>query len=1176
MKTLASVLAAILTPVTLLALPNYDPFADATASSGTAYAIGNWVSKNDGGTVGTGQKDATGAQWYHAGALANNSPTITAGNVQYPGLAAGSGNKVLVGSGAASDLASGRYFHSTMNKALTTGGSASRFYSFVLQASDISGLGVAGGTAAWIAGFNNTAGASQTGVPTVVGGRTILKAAGAGYQIGLCKAGDAPTFYTGQTFTTSDTIFVVVEYVVNTGTTSDDVVNMWINPSYTTFGNNANKPAATLTASTGTDMTTSGSLQSFLLGNKASTGLSYVDELRVAADWAGVTPALITSQPASLTKDYGQSALFSVSTATSATYQWQKNGSDLSGETGSSLSLPSVSQTDEASYTVAVTGGNGSITSSVATLTVNDPKVTSGPSPASQFATPGATAVIGATAIGTATLTYQWKKDGNDVADGTFGGAVISGATSDTLTITGVRAGGAGDSGTYTLSVTNGNGRGLTSGAATLTVVDPAFTTNPSSQAKNYNDSVTFTAVVAGSAPPFAFVWKKDGSAVTVDGLRIVQTNNGPTNSLTINNLTFADQATGPGYTVQVTDNASQSTESLAATLTVVDPVITTPVADVITNAGSTAILKVQAAGSGTVTYAWKTNGVAVADGATGWGSTIAGATSDTLSIAGVTATDANTYVVEVSGAGPMQSSTGTVSVVQITRQPTPAALVIATNAKAVFIAAASVTGPGSLSYQWRKTSGDIAGQTSTAIAIANAQTSDSDSYTFRVIYGPGSAFIDSSSAALTVSSAALQLQTANLVVARVGDGVQTLRDAGNSIFLDQFTPSGTYVNTVTIPDTGSDSIITRGTAGDTIGALNGMTTLNLSEDGNYLVLNGYRTNYDANATVVLGGTTDTSSRAVTTIDRLGQYLVRIQAAQPDIAGSVYRSAAFDGVDEYWGATSGGTGPYYFGTQVAAGRAGSIVNIRIVSLFNGQLYYCAANNGIYHFSGKPHPGDASDTQDIAVAANGGIPNGPGACQFAVSPDGNTIYLADGRTWASGTPVKTIGGIQKWVKSSGSFGTDPVAILRPDPSSTNGALYLTADFSGANPVIYATTVVVGGQNKVVKAVDDGSNSGAGTATVLATVGPNQQYRGIHFGPAVQRPHIDAINPLPDGNFALTVSGSAGVAYSVQASSDTVPTSWTSLVTNSNPTGTFQYNDLTATNHPQRFYRAAYTP
>src|SRR6185436_9347870 len=107
--------------------------------------------------------------------------------------------------------------------------------------------------------------------------------------------------------------------------------------------------------------------------------------------------------------------------------------------------------------------------------------------------------------------------------------------------------------------------------------------------------------------------------------------------SLTINALTFADQATTPGYTVTVTDNAVRSTTSDAATLTVADPHITTPVANVVTNAGSTARLRVQAAGSGILSYVWKTNGVAVADGPTGSGSTISGAATDTLNIANVT-----------------------------------------------------------------------------------------------------------------------------------------------------------------------------------------------------------------------------------------------------------------------------------------------------------------------------------------------------------------------------------------------------------------------------------------------------------------------------------------------------------------------------------------------------------
>jgi hypothetical protein len=561
---------------------------------------------------------------------------------------------------------------------------------------------------------------------------------------------------------------------------------------------------------------------------------------------------------------------------------------------------------------------------------------------------------------------------------------------------------------------------------------------------------------------------------------------------------------------------------------------------------------------------------VAVADGPTGSGSTISGATTDTLNIANVTTNDATTYIVEVSGAGPLQSSTGILSVVQITRQTTPSALVIATGGKAVFSASAAITGPGTLSYQWRKTSGDIAGATTTALTIANAQTSDSDSYYLRVTYGPGSAFIDTTSAALTVSPS-LHLDHANVVVARVGDGVQTLRDAGNSIYLDQFNPAGSYVNTVTIPDTGNDSIIARGTAGDTISGLNGMTTLTLSDDGQYLVLNGYRTNYDATATLLLGGGSAADMnlpRAVTTINLSGTYALRV-TGQP---AGVYRCATFDGANEYWGATSANAfGVYYFRNQVAAGIVGSTANVRIVNRFKPNLYFCAANLGVYHFTGKPHPGD-TETQDITVSVTGGS----GACDFAVSPDGNTIYLADGRLWVPNTPAKTVGGIQKWVNSGGGFGTDPVAVLRPDPGTNVGALYMTADFSGPNPVIYATTVgaPLGSPNKLIKVIDDGSNSGAGTSTVLATAGPNQQFRGVRFGPSNPRPVLSSVLPGA-GSTSVSVSWSSvsGTVYRLEYKDDLNAVSWTPLSTNTATSGTTTVIDTSSPAPVKRFYRVA---
>jgi len=150
------------------------------------------------------------------------------------------------------------------------------------------------------------------------------------------------------------------------------------------------------------------------------------------------------------------------------------------------------------------------------------------------------------------------------------------------------------------------------------------------------------------------------------------------------------------------------------------------------------------------------------------------------------------------------------------------------------------------------------------------------------------------------------------------------------------------------------------------------------------------------------------------------------------------------------------------------------------------------------------------------------------------------------------------------------------ILRPHPSNTNGTMYLTVDFNANPPVVYAVTTAFNptmDQNAVVKVVDDGSATG--TATLLATAGVNECFRGISFGPNVLTPAITA-NQLPDGNLRLTVSGSSNISYSVESTPVVAPTSWTSRVTNSSSSGTFIYDDLTATNSAHRYYRATYRP
>src|ERR1019366_4125312 len=67
-------------------------------------------------------------------------------------------------------------------------------------------------------------------------------------------------------------------------------------------------------------------------------------------------PPVITTQPQSQTVISGSNVQFSVSATSipALTYQWNLNGSALSGATGSSLSLASVSSGNTGDYTVVV------------------------------------------------------------------------------------------------------------------------------------------------------------------------------------------------------------------------------------------------------------------------------------------------------------------------------------------------------------------------------------------------------------------------------------------------------------------------------------------------------------------------------------------------------------------------------------------------------------------------------------------------------------------------------------------------------------------------------------------------------------------------------------------------------------------------------------------------------
>jgi len=108
-------------------------------------------------------------------------------------------------------------------------------------------------------------------------------------------------------------------------------------------------------------------------------------------------PPIITMQPTNVTVFAGSPAGFFVSASGSPTLscQWRRNGSTLAGGTNDWLNLPSAQPVNAGDYTVVIANSVGSVTSSVARLTVSVSPVLSRPqivSGAAQFTlngTPG-------------------------------------------------------------------------------------------------------------------------------------------------------------------------------------------------------------------------------------------------------------------------------------------------------------------------------------------------------------------------------------------------------------------------------------------------------------------------------------------------------------------------------------------------------------------------------------------------------------------------------------------------------------------------------------------------------------------------------------------------------------------------------------------------------------------
>lgn len=471
---------------------------------------------------------------------------------------------------------------------------------------------------------------------------------------------------------------------------------------------------ASLTVS-GTTIAMSGDQFRCAVSNTAGATTSTIATLTV-----NVIPS-ITTHPQSVSSPAGQDVAFTVTATGTAplAYQWYKYGAAIAGGTSATLTLTAVQATDAGAYTVVVSNAVGSATSNVGSLAVSSsaPSITTHPQSVSTTA--GQSVSFSVVAVGTAPLTYQWRKDG----------VAISGATSISLTLSNVQSSSAGD---YSVVVSNSAGSAI-SGAATLTIsalaTAPSISSQPQSMSATAGQTASFTAVAAGTAP-FTYQWKKNG--VTISGAT--------TATLSLASIQTTDAA---DYTVVVTNSVGTVT-SAAATLTVAAlanaPTILTQPASLTVTAGQSASFSASAGGSGPFTYQWRKDAAA-----------IAGAISSTLSLTGVQSADAGDYTLSVSNSvGSVTSAAATLTVLAAQIAPIilvqPSSVTVAQGATTTL--SVTATGTGTLYYQWSLNGNPLGGATSSSFTLSGIQAVNAGNYSVTVSNSAGS----TQSAAATVT----------------------------------------------------------------------------------------------------------------------------------------------------------------------------------------------------------------------------------------------------------------------------------------------------------------------------------------------------------------------------------------------------------------------------------------
>jgi hypothetical protein len=301
------------------------------------------------------------------------------------------------------------------------------------------------------------------------------------------------------------------------------------------------------------------------------------------------------------------------------TYEWFKDGISI-GNNNPSLTIANGQITDSGNYVCIVSNSIGSATSNIAPTNFGTvPVITI--NPISQTVNSGSPVSFTVTATGSATLTYQWYKNG----------IAIGGETASTLSI-----GSAShiNGGLYSCIISNNYGS-VQSSSATLTVNAPlTITVQPTNVNGTYQTSQNFTITVTGTMP-VTFTWYKVNSPLNITKLVETKSSSPATSTYT---FTLSGSTEGSYFCVASNGVTTVTSNTVTAIGGDIPEITTQPYTESYVDTGTSITIFIQQL-RGT-SFQWKKNGV-----------NIGGATNQTLTISNFSSSDYGIYTCVVTNA---------------------------------------------------------------------------------------------------------------------------------------------------------------------------------------------------------------------------------------------------------------------------------------------------------------------------------------------------------------------------------------------------------------------------------------------------------------------------------------------------------------------------------------------